>query len=123
MGEYLQEHREVIIASLVVGVIFGVILPVLLGKARDVLATVFDFAGNRLSVIFGRLVYCLVMMCMQIGFEVFLLQQWIFTWNALNYPGGAYDQYAYLPLTVVIPVFVLNFFLFVVMAFRLEHLE
>ena len=123
MGEYFQEHREVIIASLITGVVFGVILPVLLGKARDVLATVFDFVGNHLSEIFSRAVYCCVLMCMQIGFEVFLLQQWIFTWNALNYPGGVYDPYAYLPLTVTIPVFVLNFFLFIVMSARLEHLK
>ena len=123
MNEYFKEFQGLILFWTAVGVALGIILPLVFSRVKSLVASVFQFVGDSLAWAFSKSYFVWVFGAFQIGLEVFLLQQWIFGWNLVNYPGGIYDEYCYIPLTVSIPGFVFNFFAFWATVGRLAELD
>ena len=112
--DYLSDNKGLVIACLLVGFIFGAILPMILTLVRQV----FESIGHGLYACFSNAYFVFMFFAFQLGLEIFLLQQWIFGYNIANGGGGAYDSLAYLPLTVTIPAFFANIVVFVGMCLR-----
>ena len=111
---YFVDNRELAVACLVAGLVFGLIMPMIWTLIRQV----FESIGRGLKVCFSNAYFVFMFFAFQLGLEVFLLQQWIFGYNLANGGGGYYDQLTYLPLTVVIPAFFANIVVFVGMCIR-----
>jgi hypothetical protein len=128
----LKENRDIVIGCLLLGAFLGIVTAVLAVKAKErFLATVnflvwawlgfwtwvghcwlgfWKFVGKVLTGVWNNDYAVWMIICSQVGFEIFLLQQWIFVYNAVTSPGCCWDRYAYWPLTAVIPLFVANLF-------------
>jgi hypothetical protein len=98
---YLFENMTLVVTCLLTGFIFGAILPMLL-------SLLFESIWRGLSAFFSNSYLVFTLFAVQVGFQLFLLQQWIFSYNKITSPGGPYDHLAYLPLTVVLPLFFFN---------------
>lgn len=119
--EYFVQNRELAIACLVAGTVFGVILPLILNRLKAAWDAVWNGFTGVLSFVFSTSYGCWLVMSLQFALEIFLLQQWIFGYNHANGGGGFYDSYAYLPLTVTIPAFFGNIAFFVATGCRLAE--
>ena len=120
---YFKENKELIAICFAVGFVFGIILPTVMGCLRNVVSGVCGFVGRVLALCLSSSYYVWLVMCCQLCLEIFLLQQWMFTYNSDNAVGGVYDKYSYLPLTVVVPLFFTNIFVFIASCCRMGDLS
>ena len=116
---YFVENKELAIACLVTGFVFGAILPMILTLLRQVFCSV----GSGLHACFSNAYFIFMFFAFQLGLEIFLLQQWIFGYNAVNGQVGAYSDMAHLPLPVTIPLFFVNIVVFIGMMFRFGEVD
>lgn len=99
MTDFIVQHREA--TCFAAGVIFAIVVAIL---ANFLTSKVWPtISGNA----FGKWT---IFAC-QVGFEIFLLQQWIHGYNAMYEADNPYNRYVLMPLIVTVPLFFVNILL------------
>ncbi len=116
---YLRENIELVIMCLII----GIILPTILDKVKNLILSFCRLVQWILIAIWNSESAMAGVLILEVGFEVLLLQQWVFTYRALNEDSNIYAHYSYLPLTFIVPVFFTNACAFVLTICRLKDLD
>ncbi len=101
------------------GMLLGVISVAVWHGAKEKIQAFFVFLGTVWTGFWGRVwfvlkslfsspYFCGLLFACEVGFQLFLLQQWIFEYNAMYSSENPYNKYAYFPLTLTIPLFFTN---------------
>ena len=94
--EMLIQYKEA--SCFAAGIIFAVVVAIL---SKFFTNTVWPLLNNNE---FARW----AIFSVQVGIQIFLLQQWIYGYNAMYDPYNPYNEYVFLPLVVNIPLFFVN---------------